>query len=444
MQAKFMNLVYRLRATYWFLPSLMSIAAVLLAFGAIGLDRSLSLEVFRRLGFDYFNEPSGASAMVSPLASSMITVAGTTFSITLAVLSLTSSQFGPRLLNNFMRDTGNQVVLGTFVSTYLYCLFVLRAIREGGSQSNEAFIPHLAVLLSLFFAVASLGVFIYFIHHTAESIQASSIISRIAGELEGMILKLYPEREEATPRPPLSPAIFNPERAEVLTLTPQTSAYVQSVQEEELLAFATHHGVTLKSLHVPGTVLLTGQPALLLWPAGGLGEKASEKVASFFELGPRRTPERDLDFLFDQLSEMGLRALSPGVNDPVTAVRCIDRIAQGFNLLATRAEPETERYDDKGTLRLLLPRLELGQLVGETLGEMRRFSQDSVLVSQHLLRTIGTLLTHTRHEGLEQALRREADLILKGAEKHLLAEDAVQLRTLYDQAIPDRVRTKTS
>jgi uncharacterized membrane protein len=432
---RLLTLLRQLRASYWFLPTAMSVGAALLAFAAISIDQTLSLEFFRRLGFEYFNEPSGASALVSTIASSMITVAGTTFSITLAVLSLTSSQFGPRLLNNFMRDRGNQIVLGTFVSTYLYCLFVLRAIRESGPQSEDAFIPHLAVLLAIFFAVASLGVFIYFIHHTAESIQASTILSRVSGELEAMIRKLYPEESETTPRPPLSPELFDPCRAEVLTLTAQKSAYVQSVHEGDLLDFAAKHGVTLRSLHLPGTFLLARQPALYLWPAGGLGEDASKKVSSFFELGPRRTPERDLDFLFDQLSEMGLRALSPGVNDPVTAIHCIDRVAQGLNLMASRAEPATERYDAKGTLRLFLPRLELGTLVGETLGEMRRFSQDSLLVSQHLLRTIGTLLENTEHESLHRALRHEAELVVKGAETQLLAEDVAELRTLYESVV---------
>lgn len=166
MRSRLTSLIESLSTSYWFIPSLMAAFSAFLALFAIYLDQSGYTAFLSNSSLISFNEPSGTRSLVSTIASSMITVAGTVFSITLAVLQLISSQFGPRLLNNFMRDWGNQLVLGTFVSIYIYCLLVIRAIREEGEFSTF-FVPHLSVFLALFFALASLGVFIFFIHHTA-------------------------------------------------------------------------------------------------------------------------------------------------------------------------------------------------------------------------------------------------------------------------------------
>lgn len=423
-----------LRASYWFVPSLMTFGALLLAFFMIRLDRSLDLETLRSLGFIYYNQPDGARSLVSTVASSMITVAGTTFSITLAVLSLTSGQFGPRLLSNFMRDIGNQVVLGTFVSTYVYCLLVLRTIHTD-SDSVAAFVPHLSVIGAILLALVNVGVFIYFIHHTAESIQASTITARISGDLEGMIKKLYPEappEAEAAP-PTLTPRELDPHTAQAVALVQHRSGYLQNVNEDGLLNFATEHNVTVQCLQLVGTFVLSDQPVAFIWPKGALDDDARNDLSNYFTLGPRRTPAHDLDFLFDQLSEMALRALSPGVNDAVTAMRCVDRIAQGLLLMAKRRPPASHRFDEEGGLRLILPQIDLGNLVADTLGEFRRFSADNMLVSMHLLDMIGTLLVSTDNTDLRRALLSEAGLIREGGEKVLLGDDFARLDRRYEE-----------
>ena len=429
-----------LRASYWFVPTLMTFGSALLALFMIRVDENLDLETFRQLGFVYYNEPDGARALVSTVAGSMITVAGTTFSITLAVLSLTSGQFGPRLLNNFMRDTGNQIVLGTFVSTYVYCLLVLRTIHGDGTFTGEAFVPHLSVILAIVFALSSLGVFIYFIHHTASSIQASNITDRITADLERMIRKLYADPDDApdptTPRPQaLDPQKLDPQAARAVSLKGQRSAYLQTVDEDGLRRFAEAHSVTLKSLYLPGTFVLEAQPVALVWPDDTLDQDERGELSAYFTLGSNRTPAHDLDFLFDQLSEMALRALSPGVNDPVTAMRCADRIVQGLYLMVTRRPPPSYHYDDEGRLRLIVPQIGLENLVADTLGELRRFSADNMLVSLHLLDLIGTLLVGTDHSELRRALLNEATLIREGSKKVLLDADFARLESRYREVI---------
>ena len=425
-----------LRASYWFVPSLMTFGALVLALVMVRVDRSLSVEEIRSIGFGYYNQPDGARSLVSTVASSMITVAGTTFSITLAVLSLTSGQFGPRLLSNFMRDLGNQVVLGTFVATYVYCLMVLRTIHSD-SDAFAAFVPHLSIILAIVLALLNVGVFIYFIHHTAESIQASTITARIAGDLEGMIVRLYPEappEDEAAP-PTLTPRELDPNTAQAVALIQHRSGYLQNLDENGLLTFATEHNVTVQCVQIVGTFVLNDQPIALVWPKDSLDDEAHDNLSNYFTLGPRRTPAHDIGFLFDQISEMALRALSPGVNDAVTAMRCADRIAQGLHLMVSRRPPASHRFDEEGSLRLILPQIDLGNLVEDTLGEFRRFSADNMLVSMHLLDVIGTLLVSTDNNELRSALLNEAKLLREGGKKVLLEDDFARLDRRYEEAV---------
>ena len=229
-----------LHSSFWFIPGAMSVGAVALAFGTVALDRAKSAAWRESFGFLYSGGAEGASTVLGTVAGSMITIAGVVFSMTLIALSLASSQLGPRLLRNFMRDAVNQVVLGTFVATFLYCLLVLRTIR----RAEEAlFVPHFAVTLGVVLAVVSVGVLIYFIHHISLSIQADQVVARVGRELIRGIDDLFPDR--------LDPAIqagsqqpegaglqdgFDEEAREVLA---SEDGYVRSVDIDALMELAT-------------------------------------------------------------------------------------------------------------------------------------------------------------------------------------------------------------
>ena len=183
----------KLRSSFWFLPSLMVAAAAALALASVAWDRSMPEGWLEQADWLYTGGAEGASLVLSTIAGSMITIAGVVFSMTLVALSLASSQLGPRLLRNFMRDTSNQVVIGTFLATFVYGLLVLRTIRRA---DEVAFVPHLSVSLGVVLALASLGVLIYFVHHVAMSIQADVVVSRVGDELFDAVERLYPRAAE--------------------------------------------------------------------------------------------------------------------------------------------------------------------------------------------------------------------------------------------------------
>ncbi len=443
----------KLGSSYWFVPALMTLGAIGLSFILVRVDQQNELNWLRDLGFVFLNQPDGARSLLSTVAGALIGVAGTTFSITLAVLTLTSSQFGPRLLNTFMHDRGNQVVLGTFVATSLYCLLVLRTVRDASETVGPAFVPHLAVTVAVLLTVLSLAVFIYFIHHTADSVQVATILKRITADLEKLISERYAEgaggddHEDGPPEPQLT---LPPVRAGA-ALTATESGYLQTVDEAGLLAFAAKQRVLVRSLHRPGTFVIEGHPLAHLWPdevftgrdpdPQSLGRnppdpktrdpKTLDRLRANFTLGSRRTAVQDLDFLFDQLTEVALRALSPGINDPVTAMRCVDRIGQGLSQLAARRPPPAVRRDEAGRPRVVLPEADTALLVANTFGAIRRFSGDNLLVALHLLGTIGALLENTDDAPLKRALLREAELICETAKPVLIGPDYRRLEAHY-------------
>lgn len=178
-----------LRASFWFVPSLIILGAIALALGLIeaeSLGASEALADWPRL---FGVGAEGSRGMLAAIAGSVITVAGVAFSITVVALTLASSQYTPRILRNFMRDRANQFVLGVFVGVFTYCLIVLGAIRGGGDR----FVPSLAVLGGFVLALISVGVLIFFIHHIALTIQAETIIASVTEETNEAIDRLFPE-----------------------------------------------------------------------------------------------------------------------------------------------------------------------------------------------------------------------------------------------------------
>ena len=423
-----------LRGTYWAVPSAMSVAAVLLAFGVVQVDEAATPKLLNRLSWVYEGGPDGARAVLSTIAGSMITVAGVTFSITIVALTLASQQFGPRLLRNFLRDFGNQVVLGTFVSTFLYCLLVLRTVR--GSDDAE-FVPHLAVTVGVTLAMLSLGVLIFFIHHVATSIQASRIIANVAEDLEGAIDRLFPETlgEDAASvdRPGLSAHGPN-EVSGARAVMARTAGYVQSIDVDGLMRIAREQNVVVRVCARPGAFVRRGSALLTL--ASGTDPEADDKsFGDMFIIGIDRTGTQDVTFFVDQLVELAVRALSPGINDPGTARLCIDRLEQALCHLAGRHIPSAERYDEDGDVRVIACPLTFPDVVASAFEEIARYGRTSVSVTCRLLeavRNVGSCVTH--HED-RSALLRQAAVIAAGARDERLSDNDRELITQCHRAV---------
>ena len=342
------------------MPSLMAIAAILLSQITVQIDHRFGSEWMNDAWWASLNQPEGARTLLATVAGSMITVAGVTFSLTILAVSYATSHFGPRLLDNFMRDRGNQVTLGTFLATFLYCLLVLRTVRSGSDIFNPGenaslFVPHLSVLTAIGLTLASVGVLIYFIHHVPESIHISNVLDQIATRLSDKIQQLYPESlgegdEQATGQWPVM-------EGEGETIRSLRSGYLQGIDLTELMD-TTKSCDALLEMHVrPGEFLLEGQKVATVRfdtsVESSRREAFQSDILGALALGVTRTPTQDIDFIFSQLFEIAVRAMSPGVNDPLTAIQCIDQLSKGLVELSARSMPSRFRKDSDGVLRVI-------------------------------------------------------------------------------------------
>ncbi len=393
-----------LRTSYWFVPSLMAAGAVALSFASVHLDERVSYKWVRAVGWLWAGGAEGARQVLSTIAGSMITVAGVTFSITIVALTLASSQFGPRLLRNFVRDLGNQVVLGTFIATFTYCLLVLRTVR---GEDGAEFVPYISVTLGVAFALADLGVLIYFIHHVATAIQADSLIVAVAGELEQAIDEMFPqelgEPPPAEAREPLPP----PDRAG-LAVAARRSGYVQVIDDGALMALAGTADLVLELRRGPGAFVVEGGELARLWPAGRAAGDAAERVRAAVLLGARRTPSQDPEYAVHQLVEIAVRALSPGINDPFTTMTCLDWLGAALSRVAGRRIPARHRYDEAGRLRVIAPGTDFSAMADAAFNQIRQYGRGSVSVLLRLLDTLAAVGEHVHRPGDRECLRRHA------------------------------------
>lgn len=422
MNTRLRNLWDALNGSFWFIPALMTLAAGVISFILVALDQTLSDEL--AFLFGYTRGPEGARSLLSTVASSVITVAGVVFSITIAALSLASNQFGPRLLRNFMRDRGNQLVLGTFIATFMYCLLVLRTVN--GSQEN-AFVPHVSVTFAVLLAIASLAVLIYFIHHVATIIQAEQVVDTVSGELHHTIDHLFPEKlgeppsEEKQDRarkedlPPDFETQSQPVKAE-------GEGYLQVIDTEKLMRLANEHDLVCRVNYRPGEFIIRRMELMQIWPGDKVDEDLSNQFRQAFILGAFRSITQDVEFAINQLVEVALRALSPGINDPFTAINCIDRLGAGLSHLGERALPSPYRYQDGKKLRVVAQSVTKAALVEQAFSQISEAASSHVVVITHLLELICQLVKHTDDKELQFALLKQASLIERAANRNLTEE----------------------
>ncbi len=429
MQAQLLKLWDDLRSSYWFIPTLMSIGAVALSFVTTTIDGRIGPEWIEDIDWLYGNKPAGARALLSTVAGSMIGVAGVTFSITIASVVYASGQYGPRLLMNFMRDRGNQVTLGTFISTFLYCLLVLRTVRSadeapvGEPLAGDvigAFVPHVAVLTAIGLALASVAVLIFFIHHIPESIHVSNVIAGVGRGLNGKVDTLFPDRIGGPPPEPMPPDA----RAEVPAsffdeATPVAAAhtgYIQSLDAEGLLEVAAARDLVLRVKYRPGDFVSEGETLLLAWPRDRVDEAVGDELTAHFAQGRHRTALQDIRFLVNELVEIAARALSPGVNDPFTAINCLDWLGSMLKNLVTRAFPETTRHDADGNVRVVAEPTTFAEFTEAIFDQLRPYVATDRNAAIHAFRILGEVGGMTGREDRLRALRDAADRLLDACE----------------------------
>ncbi|HSG73268.1 MAG TPA: DUF2254 domain-containing protein [Planctomycetaceae bacterium] len=396
------------RSSFWFVPAVIVLGAVGLATFLIGIDATVDLHFVERWPLLFGAGAAGSRGLLTAVASSMITVAGVVFSITIVALSLTSSQYTSRVLRNFMRDRNNQVVLGVFVGIFAYCLVVLRVIRGG---DEGAFVPSLAVLVGLILAFVGIAYLIFFIHYISMSIQSSSIIANAAHETIAGVDQLFPkglgedveDESDADSEESLADQAW-------VAVPAQRTGYIQSVDKDALLAVARELKTIVRMERGIGEFVVEGASLVSVTDPGGLDEAATDELHAVYVISRYRTAEQDASFGIRQLVDIALKALSPGINDTTTAVMCVDYLEAILFRLASRPIATARRLDE-GELRVIARGPSFASLLAEAFDQIRQNAAGNVAVLTRLLGALEIIAGQTANKQRRQLLRQHADLI---------------------------------
>lgn len=335
----------------------------------------------------------------------------------LVALSQSASMFGPRLLPNFMRDRGNQVALGTFVATFVYCITLLMHVR-GGAGEGAAFVPRLGVFTALLMALGSVAVLIYFLHHAATSIQAGHILRVAGARLDEALATVFPKPAETA-----DSSAPDPELAAPRAMVPAgESGYVEAVDWEALVSWAREAGVDVRLFVTPGDHVVAGDPLADVGPTTEVDEETEAAVRREIVLSRDRGGTRDVLYRVDQLVEMAVRALSPGTNDPLTAVQAVRRLGESLAGLLDRTAAPTVRRDEDGRVRLVENPVSREQVVNRAFTLIRHYGAHDPLLPLALLTSLRRLAARTTEPALRAALLEEARQVLKAARTGLVVE----------------------
>jgi uncharacterized membrane protein len=419
-----------LRTSLWFVPALEVAAAVVLFAGTIVADRAAYHGDFTVPGWVISGSADAARQILTTVAAAIITVVGVVFSVILLTLTLASTQFGPRMLRNFIRDRGTQLTLGTFVGTFVYAVLVLASIGVG---SRGEFVPHISVTVTLALMVADLAVLIYFIHHTAVSIQLPQVIAGIAADLAEAIREQGGGNPDPHPQagPTATELVARTEAGGAALLAP-ASGYLQFIQHQKLIRLATEADAVINLEHRPGHFVVRGHQFATVWPPEA-APLVRHALGRAHIVGPYRTLSQDVSFGIDQLVEIGLRALSAAVNDTFTAVTCIDWLGESLCKIVAQWHPARVHRDDRGFIRVIAAEPSYDRLVQRSFEKIRQSSLGQPAVMIRLLEALARIMAETTSQGQRRVLLDQAQMINRACERSVPeASDRADIQRRYE------------
>jgi uncharacterized membrane protein len=416
--------MYNLRGGFLLRPLIIA-----LTLGFAGAILSWLEETFPGVGnlvpsflFPSHADPQVAQVILSGIASSIMTVVSIVFAILLMTLTLASMQFSPRIIVSFAKDRVTQWTLGVFLGTFSYCMSALPAARS----LPRPFAPVLAVCGAMLLALACVAWLLYFIHHISQAISVSHIVDRIAAETEGSIDDVMP-----LPRGNQAALENTPRELETwdVPLLSEVSGYIRFVDTRRLVTLAKFHHVKIRAVRRVGQFVPAGTPLVLVYKASRLSAESAGEILGAFDLGPSRTLQQDVEFGVLQIVDIALKAISPAVNDPTTAVSCVDQLSRILIRFVSRELPASVLYDPPGIPRVSIPWIGLEGLLISAFQQIRLYSKSDVAVSLRLLRALSDIAWTNQDPAVRRALYQEGRRIVEGCAENLNDEELRPMRT---------------
>jgi uncharacterized membrane protein len=418
------------------------VASVVLFAVTYGLDIAAYHGHLHYPSFIRTDAATAAREILTAIAAAVITVVGVVFSITILALTLASQQFGPRMMRNFVRDVGNQLTLGVWVATFVYSVLALGSISTSSGRLGD-FVPDLSVTVAEALLFVDVAVLIYFIHHIAKSIQLPEVIAGIARDLRSAVDSEFPRRAGATGPAESAGSVDAGELSKLtglldsqgVSIPALDSGYLQFVAFGQLVHIAEDADAVIRLAHRPGHFVVIGRPLGTVWPAKA-APGVEQALARSHVTGPHRTLIQDPVFAIDQLVEIAVRALSPAVNDPFTALTCIDWLSAGLCQISGRVLSEGIFRDRSNAIRLIELAPSYERMVNRAFDKIRQAGGSMPAVVIRLLDAISHVIEHTTEASQREVLRRQADMILRAVDDAVAeANDLADIHGRYDNLV---------
>lgn len=423
----------------WPVPAMAVVLAIALALALPELDRRLQQGPGEPLAFVFGGGPSAARTVLSAIATSLISVTTLLFSLTIVTLQLASSQYSPRLLQTFVRDRVVQACLGILLGTFVFALVVLRTVRSADDSEDSAFVPRLSVTVALLLTLVSVAALVAFLSHQTRQLRVETMLRDVHVEAAATLRRLdEQQREDEQPDidPPAIPAQARPVCA-------RHSGFLVQVNEGPLLVAAAEAGVVLRLIPRPGESVLAGVPVAWVWrDASGevpSPEELEDALAEHLVLGYERADRGDPSYGLRKLVDIAARALSPGINDPTTAVHALSHVSDLLGLAARRTTWHRRVADDDGTLRLFAPSWDFATLLNRAITQPRAYGGTDPDVADRLFALLAETAWHADAPEQQAAVRRERDLLVAQCVAHpptgWMADDVRRRGEAVDRAL---------
>lgn len=430
---------------FWFVPGLFLLGGLVLGIIAPELDAWYQDRIG---GVPPVLETTGttARATLTALCGAMFTVTGLVFSTTTVALSITANQLGPRLLRNFLGQLVTQVTLGVCLASSVYCLVLLRRIDK---LDGTLFVPHGSLMLASGLGLLTLMMVIYFTHRVVHSMQAQNVVSDVADDVDDAVERLFPERIGARAR--ASDGVDDWEsvwhsfdESDHDSVESASDGYLQAIDDDTLLRIACENDLSIRVRSRPGDYLRENDALLDVVPSGRLDEEQSCRLERLFLRGNARTTQQDVECAVNELVEIALRALSPGVNDPFTAIACIDRLSGALRRLAKRQPASGLRADEDGTQRLVVRPRTFGSVVDAAFNQLRQHSKGDVAVTVRLLDALTAIARDAERRPDRDALSEQAEMIMSSAQEQALPRRDLDDIEAQHQSFTDALTATTA
>lgn len=407
-----------IRGSFWFFPGILVVLALVSSIGLVNLDETgWARDIAGALPLPHTGI-EGARLVVSTIAGSMITVASLVFSLTLIALTLMSQQLGPRLLPIFMNDRITQIVLGYFVATFLFALVVLSTI---GSGEKGEFLPQLSVHLTSLLAIIAFGLMIYFVHHIARSIQADAVIARLADKLDSAIEQQSDIGGTARDRTDIADDWAPDSEGAAQQLPAPRSGYIQLIEYAAAVEFAADLGVVVRFVRGPGHFVIEDVSLADVFGAE-LDEDQLAHLCETVVIGSQRTPAQQLEYEFNALLEVAVRALSPGVNDPFTAMTCIDHLTDSLVKIMQRPDLAAWIGDADGEPRVYPYERTFEHYMSQVMHPLRQAAANMPQVLLRIAYTLDTLHQRAQDDEDRSVIEAHGRLIAADCRAHVANE----------------------